>query len=115
VFNRIAKTKGTPTPTPTPMPVLSPVVRPGQDDEGVCVEVLVEMLVEVAVELAVHETVILLALITNPRLVRVLLMKPGGLPVDTNCPVGSEICNAKLGLMDNALWSMLSPLPIVHV
>lgn len=75
---------------------------------------LAEALVEVAVELEV-EVDEALDLITKPRLVRVLLMKPGGSPVDTDWPVGSESWISKLGLIDNAASSMLSPLPIVHV
>ena len=75
-------------------------------------ELPVKMLVEVVVELEVD---VALDLTTKPWLVRVLLMKPGGFPVDTNWPFGSESWNSKLGLTDNAASSTLSPLPIVHV
>ena len=54
-------------------------------------EVLAELLAEVLVEVADGlEVDVALDLIEKPRLVRVLLMKPGGSPVDTIWPVGSK-------------------------
>lgn len=53
-------------------------------------------------------------LITKPRLLSVLSIKPGGLPVEVSLPVGSSSCNPKFGLSDIILRSTPSPVPIIQ-
>lgn len=54
-------------------------------------------------------------LMTKPRLVSVLSIKPGGLFVDVSLPVGSESRKAKFGSGDIMLRSSPSFTPTVHM
>lgn len=54
-------------------------------------------------------------LMTKPRLVSVLSIKPGGLFVDVSLPDGSESRKAKFGSGDIMLRSSPSFTPIVHM
>lgn len=60
------------------------------------------------------EDVSMFGLIIKPRLLSLLLIKPGGLPVDVSLPVGSSSCNPNLGLADIILRSTPSSMPIVQ-
>lgn len=60
------------------------------------------------------EDVSMFGLIIKPRLLSLLLIKPGGLPVEVSLPVGSSSCNPNLGLADINLRSTPSSMPIVQ-
>lgn len=60
------------------------------------------------------EDVSMFGLIIKPRLLSLLLIKPGGLPVDVSFPVGSSSCNPNLGLADIILRSTPSSTPRIQ-
>ena len=99
---------GIPTPTPTPT-AISAVEWLGQE----CA-VGVVLADAVADEEGTLDDV-KFDLMTKPRLVNVLSIKPGGSPVDVRFPVGSESWISKLGLIDSCASSIPSSVPIVHV